>query len=239
MRAALQMAADLPAQFLADWAADGVHAQHQQRALAPAEAAAPGGKGLLAAAAASLASLALDAAPSGATPDAGAAPGGSAVERVAACAVSLAFLSDFYTRCVAQLERGGPLLTTKDVVERVIKPATQATAGSCNFASLMPGAVAPPATFASHAFGNPFRLLVSALQEHFMNAVAADVYIWVDISPSTSTTQAQTCTAAARWNVPSSWSARRWWCWTAKRFRSRVCGACTRWAPLRQTSCGC
>ena len=104
---------------------------------------------------------------------------------MAACAVSLAFLRDFYARCVAPLElgrAGGTPLTTKEVVQRLIMPATRSAAAlPCNFASLVPGAVAPPTAFASHAFGNPFRLLVCALEEHFMNALAADVYVWVDV----------------------------------------------------------
>ena len=99
---------------------------------------------------------------------------------MAACAVSLAFLSDFYTRCVVpEEERSGALLTTQEVVESIIKSATLAS--KCNFVALVPAAVAPPTAFASHAFCNPFSLLVSALEEHFMNAVATDVYIWVDI----------------------------------------------------------
>ena len=171
------MDAEVAAQFLADWAIGGARAAPSKRQQAPAEAPATGSEaeGLLpTAAVTALASH------GGANSDANTAPGGSAVERVAACAVSLAFLSDFYVRCVAPLERDGAPLSTKDVVERLVKPATQANAAR-NFASLVPGAVRRPTAFASHAFGNPFRLLVSALEEHFMNAVAGDVYVWVDV----------------------------------------------------------
>jgi hypothetical protein len=167
-------AAELPAGFLADWARVAATPQPQPQALAPAEQS--GGEGLcndVPAGAALHASLA------GASSAVPLEPAASALERVASCAVSLAFLTDFYTRCVAPLESEDEPLSTKDVVERLVKPATQAAC--CKFASLVPGAVRPPAAFASHAFGNPFRLLVSALEEHFMNAVAADVFIWVDI----------------------------------------------------------
>jgi hypothetical protein len=100
------------------------------------------------------------------------------LERVAATAVSLAFLCDFYQRCVAPLP-GGEALTTKQVVERVIMPATASTKRS--FASLVPGAVHRPTAFASHAFGNAFSLLVAALRAHFADAVATEVFVWVDV----------------------------------------------------------
>jgi hypothetical protein len=178
-------AAELTAGFMADWASRGALAAAEQQALAPPEAPVPGAdEGLFGAegARAGMAALALSAPHSAADQAVSPAPDGAAVERVAACAVSLAFLSDFYARCVEPLERNGSApLTTKDVVERLIMPATKAGAVRCNFASLVPGAVAPPTAFASHAFSNSFRLLVSALEEHFMNAVAADVHIWVDI----------------------------------------------------------
>ena len=172
---------EVPAQFLAAWAIGSARAPREKRALAPAEAPVAGAdEGLLAAAHAGLAALALDAPQDGAARVADTVPYGPAVERVAACAVSLSFLSDFYASCVVpEEERSGALLTTGDVVRRIIKPAT--LAAKSNFAALVPAAVAPPTAFASHAFGNPFSLLVSALEEHFMNAVAADVYIWVDI----------------------------------------------------------
>jgi hypothetical protein len=51
-----------------------------------------------------LAAVALDEPHGGHVADAGATPYGAAVERVAACAVSLAFLSDFHERCVAPLK---------------------------------------------------------------------------------------------------------------------------------------
>ena len=171
-------AAELPAGFLTRWA---VRDTPLQGTLAPAEAPGATDEGLLASASAGVAALALSDARGGADSASVPKPDDAAMERVAACAVSLAFLSDFYTRCVAPLESDGAALSTKEVVERLIKPATLAEGVSRNFASLVRGAVAPPVAFASHAFSNPFRLLVSALEEHFMNAVAADVYVWVDI----------------------------------------------------------
>ena len=106
------MDAELLAQFLADWAIGGARPALQQRQQAPAEASAMGSEaeGLL-----PTAGVTALASHGGANSDANTAPGGSAVERVAACAVSLAFLSDFYTRCVAPLERDGAPLSTKDV----------------------------------------------------------------------------------------------------------------------------
>jgi hypothetical protein len=118
--------------------------------------------------------------PAGAQGDGeGAAASARGLERVASTAVSLAFLRDFYERCVAPLP-GGEALTTKQVVDQVILPATK-DSGACNFASLVPGAVGLPTAFASHAFGNPFSLLVAALQAHFAAAVASEVYVWVDV----------------------------------------------------------
>jgi hypothetical protein len=92
--------------------------------------------------------------------------------------VSLAFLCDFYERCVLPVP-GGTVLTTKQVVEHVIKPATKEN-GTCDFASLVPGAIGTPVAFASHAFLNPFSLLVAALTAHFADAVPEEVYVWVD-----------------------------------------------------------
>ena len=102
----------------------------------------------------------------------------AALERVATAAISLAFLLDFYDTCVATLADGAAL-TTKEVVTNIIMPATQDL--RCSFVQLVPAAVAKPTAFASHAFGNPFSLLVAALREHFVNAVAAEVSVWVDI----------------------------------------------------------
>ena len=174
-------ASQLPASFLSDWAVGGARAREAQRAVVPAEAHAAADEGSPGTPSASLVCLRLNMEPAVTACAASIAPYDEAVKRVAACAVSLAFLTDFYARCVAPLEGGGALLTTTDVRRRLILPETEALSGRRTFASLVPGAVGPPDAFASHAFGNPFRLLVSTLKEHFMNAVPADVYIWVDI----------------------------------------------------------
>jgi hypothetical protein len=107
------------------------------------------------------------------------APSRSA-EQVAACAVSLAFLIDFYEQCVAPLEAlDGAPLCTKAVVERVVKPGT--AHALCALTQLLPAVdVAPPSAFVSHAWGNPFALLLSALREHFQGAIAAEVFVWID-----------------------------------------------------------
>jgi hypothetical protein len=103
------------------------------------------------------------------------------LDAVASCAVSLAFLVDFYDTCVAPLEASGrPPLTTKQVVTDVIMPATE-HAGGRNFAALVPRAVGRPTAFASHAFGNLFSLLVAALRAHFAAALASEVYVWIDV----------------------------------------------------------
>ena len=101
------------------------------------------------------------------------------LEAIASAAVSLAFLTDFHERCVAPLP-GGAALSTGQVVSALVVPCTRA-AGCVAFTSLVPRAVGKPHAFASHAFGNPFALLVAALRARFADAVAAEVYVWVDI----------------------------------------------------------
>jgi hypothetical protein len=174
----------LPPDFLARWAGGGAPAAHvQPEALAaPAEAAAG--------AAYALAALALSAPPGDAQPDgsapaprAGGAPGAddaSLMHDAAARGVSLAFLRDFYACCVAPLEAGGEPLSTSDVNQRLVEPAT-AHAPAGHFALLVPGAVGPPSAFVEHSYANPFALVVAALEEHFVDAVPEAVYVWVDI----------------------------------------------------------
>ena len=45
----------------------------------------------------------------------------------------------------------------------------------------MPRAVGLPTAFVSHAFDNPFELLVSALREHFADGVESEVFVWLDV----------------------------------------------------------
>ncbi len=62
----------------------------------------------------------------------------------------------------------------------------QARGGACAAAcGLRPACWLTPGRsrtqFASHAFGNPFSLLVASLQAHFRDAVASECFLWVDI----------------------------------------------------------
>ena len=124
------------------------------------------------------------------------------VEDVAGCAVSLAFLLDFYDTCIRPVETANSeRLTTKAVVETMIKPATRDR--RCHFAQLVPKAVRAPhqplTAFISHAFGGCGQhgwewececappgvghaaLLLAALAEQFDHAVAAEVFVWLHI----------------------------------------------------------
>ena len=110
-------------------------------------------------------------------------------------AVSLAFLKAFYSEHVAPLDAlnlddsgAAVALTTKEVVERVIKPLT--AGARCRYIELdgapqwAPSkAEEEPLWFASHAFGNPFRLVVDALSAHFEAAGARDeeAWVWLDV----------------------------------------------------------
>ena len=166
-------AAQLPAGFLADWA---VRPARAGAGVAPQHALAPTG---------ALPRSAGEGCPQDGQTTALTAEDGSAAtpeSDTARCAVSLSFLSDFNARCVAPLERDGVVLSTSDVVDRLIKPALQAqAAGPRTFASLVPGAVGPPTCFAEVGWRNPFSLLVSSLEERFVDAVPEEVYIWFDI----------------------------------------------------------
>lgn len=107
-----------------------------------------------------------------------AAPPPSNAAQLARTAVSLAFLREFYSACVVPLEHGaGRELTVKESVELVVMPA--AAARRCSWAALAPAAFGPPLAFASHAFGNPLRLLVESLEAHFRDAVKRETYVWI------------------------------------------------------------
>ena len=94
-------------------------------------------------------------------------------------AVSLAFLQDFYDACVAPLPDGAAT-TTEAVVAQLILPATEKL-GRCSVARAAPSAFGPPHAFVSHAFRNPFSLLLAALREYFRAAVASEVFVWLDV----------------------------------------------------------
>ena len=115
---------------------------------------------------------------------------------VAATAVSLAFLRAFHEPVVKPLSAGEPPWATKAVVERLIKPL----ATGCNSLAdlLPPAAVGAPTAFISHAWGTchfaaaqpecgcapgagTFALLVESALDFFANAVAEEVFVWLDI----------------------------------------------------------
>ena len=78
------------------------------------------------------------------------------VEVLAHKCVSLEFLIKFYDSVVQHFS---PTMTVKEVVELIVKPATKVEKFS--FIDLMsPGLYVKPTAFVSHAFGNPFQLLV-------------------------------------------------------------------------------
>lgn len=108
--------------------------------------------------------------------------------------VSLSFLCAFYDRFVRPLERNlGRRLSTAEVVSLVVVPATGSD--KCRFADLPapegpgpanlwdPAAQDAPLYFVSHAFGNPFALLVTSLSAHFAaaGAVPSEVFVWLDV----------------------------------------------------------
>ena len=73
-----------------------------------------------------------------------------------------------------------PTMRVKDVVELIVKPATEVERVS--FIDLMsPGLYVKPTAFVSHAFGNPFHLLVKSLLSHFRDAVPSEVFVWIDV----------------------------------------------------------
>lgn len=107
------------------------------------------------------------------------APALSLPQELADRAVSLAFLQEFYDVCVAPLPDGAAM-TTDAVVTQLIIPATE-TLGRCSVARVAPSAFGPPHAFVSHAFRNPLSLLLAALREYFRDAVASEVFLWLDI----------------------------------------------------------
>ena len=71
-------------------------------------------------------------------------------------------------------------MTVKEVVELIVKPAT--VVEKISFIDLMsPGLYVKPTAFVSHAFGNPFHLLVESLLSHFRDAVPSEVFVWIDV----------------------------------------------------------
>ena len=114
-------------------------------------------------------------------------------DAVARTAVSLAFLRAFRKLVLAQL---GPRVTTKEVVERLVKPL--AAKQFCLASRLPAAAVGVPTAFISHAWGTchygvtqpacgcasdagSFALLVDSVSDFFAGAVDTEVFVWLDI----------------------------------------------------------
>lgn len=88
--------------------------------------------------------------------------------------------------------RGGRPLSTTEVRDTFIRGATGAPRGNCRFVEV-PEEILPaerwardsadPLYFVSHAWGNPFSLVVESLLAHFRAAGAIPdcVFVWVDI----------------------------------------------------------
>ena len=70
---------------------------------------------------------------------------------VARTGVSLAFLRGFYERVVEPQSAGNPHVTTKEVVERFVKPLSKGW--DCLALRLPSAAVSEPTAFVSHAWG--------------------------------------------------------------------------------------
>ena len=116
-------------------------------------------------------------------------------DAVARTAVSLAFLRAFYEQLVLPLCVGGAQPTTKEVVERVVKPLSAGR--SCLADRLPPAAVGIPTAFVSHAWGTchagdspvcacspgagSFALTVASVSDFFANAVPSETFLWVDV----------------------------------------------------------
>ena len=91
--------------------------------------------------------------------------------------VSLQFLLEFNERVVQPYRSA---MTVKQVVEEIIIPFTKDR--QCSFIDqLRPNMHVAPHAFISHAFGNPFSIIVESLKSYFKDAVYAEVYVWIDI----------------------------------------------------------
>lgn len=115
---------------------------------------------------------------------------------VSELAVSLTFLIDFYEKHVQaedehRIGAGSAARTTKEVIEEVVKPLTASSDGrGCRYVNLL-GFNAPqlwggPSSgddmrFVSHAWNNPFHLLVDSLRAHLTAAGAAldRAFVWL------------------------------------------------------------
>ena len=104
-------------------------------------------------------------------------PTNNSVEELAYKCVSLDFLVKFYEIVVKPFS---PSMTVREVVELIVKPATEKE--MLSFIDIMcPGMFIRPTAFVSHAFGTPFHLLVDSLISHFRDALPTEMFIWIDV----------------------------------------------------------
>ena len=101
----------------------------------------------------------------------------SPMDQLAHKCVSVQFLLEIYEQVVQPYR---PNMTVKEVVDEIIIPSTKEK--QCSFIDqLRPKMYVTPHVFISHAFGNPFRIIVEYLKSYFRDAVYAEVYVWIDI----------------------------------------------------------
>ena len=99
------------------------------------------------------------------------------MDRLAHKCVSLQFLLEFCEKVVRPYR---PTMTVKEVVDEIIKPATKDR--DCSFIDqLRPNMYVVPHAFISHAFGNPFTIIVESLKSYFKDAIFSEVYVWIDV----------------------------------------------------------
>ena len=83
-----------------------------------------------------------------------------------------------------------PEMTTGELVTHVIKPATKGTQRRyAELSGMLESVWAPdnglqPFAFISHAFGNPFRLVIDAVLEKYGAENAETTFVWIDIFAS-------------------------------------------------------
>eukprot|EP01035_Chromulina_nebulosa_P028857 gene28857-38157_t len=104
-------------------------------------------------------------------------PSLSPMEQLAHKCVSVKFLLEIYEKVVQPYR---PTMTVKEVVDEIIIPATKEK--QCSFIDqLRPNMYVAPHAFVSHAFNNPFHIIVEYLRSYYKDAIYAEVYVWIDI----------------------------------------------------------
>ena len=98
------------------------------------------------------------------------------VREVWECAVSWSWLLSFVKENEAKLKN----LSTQDVVDQIVKPAT--LLNKSRYVDLIPkDCVSLPTYFASHVWIAPFLDIVESLREHIGDNARDDVFVWIDI----------------------------------------------------------